>query len=157
MSDERPDRFYPRQPLVGVGGVVWDGARLILTRRGKPPAEGSWAIPGGLIELGETAEQALEREILEECGVTVAVGPILTLFQPIQRDAVDRVRYHFVVVDFLARYVSGDLRSGDDAIEARWIIPAELPAYDLLPATEAVIRMALQLVVAGDAPPPYRN
>ena len=88
--------------MVGVGAVVWDGARVLLERRGQPPAQGSWAIPGGLVELGETAEDAVRREVLEECGIEIEVGPILGLFQPIERDADDRIRYHFTIIDFLA-------------------------------------------------------
>jgi ADP-ribose pyrophosphatase YjhB (NUDIX family) len=135
--------MYPHQPLVGVAAVVWDGGRLVLVRRDKPPAEGVWSIPGGLIEIGETAEEALRREIWEECSLRITVGPILMLFQPIERDANRLVRYHFVVIDFFAHYVSGDLRSGDDAREARWVRPDELSAHELLPATRSVIAMAL--------------
>ena len=135
--------MYPHRPLVGVAGVVWDGHRLVLVRRDRPPAEGVWSIPGGLVEIGETAEEALIREIWEECGLRITVGPILMLFQPIERDEDRRVRYHFVVIDFLANYASGELRSGDDAREARWVSPDELPAFDLLPATRSVIEIAL--------------
>ena len=148
MTNES-DRSYPLRPLVGVAGVVWDGERLVLVKRGRPPAQGSWSIPGGLIELGETpAEQALRREIREECGITVAVGPILGLFEPIERDPGERVRYHFVVIDFLSFYVSGPLQVGDDAGEARWVTPAELPRYDLLPATRSMIRQAVDIISA---------
>jgi mutator protein MutT len=150
MASDRADRLYPARPLVGVGAVVWDGGRVLLERRGQPPAQGTWAIPGGLVEVGETAEAAVRREVREECGIEVAVGPVLGLFEPIQRDPDGRVRYHFVVVDFLAYYVSGELHTGDDAAETRWVAPADLPRYDLSPATRAMISRALTLVRVTD-------
>lgn len=143
MSADRSDRLYPALPLVGVGAVVWDGRRVLLERRAKPPSQGVWSLPGGLIEVGETAEEALQREVREECGINVEVGPLLGLFQPIQRDEDGRVRYHFVVVDFLAYYRSGALQAGDDAAELRWVEPEELGDYALLPATAAMIERAL--------------
>jgi mutator protein MutT len=140
MSDDRTERMYPVRPMVGVGAVVWDGRRVLLERRGKPPAQGSWSLPGGLIEVGETAEAAVRREVMEECGITVTVGPILGLFEPIQCDLDDRIRYHFVVIDFLVYYHDGELRIGDDAADLRWVDPEDLPAYALNPATYEMIR-----------------
>jgi len=146
MAVEGAERLYPTRPLVGVGAVVWDGARILLERRGRPPAQGQWAIPGGLVELGETAAAAVRREVREECGIEIAVGPVLGLFEPILRDPDGRIRYHYVVIDFLAHYVSGTLQWGDDAAEARWVAPADLPDYDLSPATREMIARALTCV-----------
>ena len=87
MSADQSDRIYPARPLVGVGAVVWDGRRVLLVRRGQPPAQGSWSLPGGLIDVGETAEAAVRREVREECGIEVEVGPVLGIFEPIVRDA----------------------------------------------------------------------
>jgi 8-oxo-dGTP diphosphatase len=153
VSDDRTDRLYPARPLVGVGAVVWDNGRVLLERRGKPPAQGTWSLPGGLIEIGETAEDAVRREVVEECGIEVTVGPVLGLFEPIHRDQDGRVRYHFVVVDFLARYHSGELRAGDDAAELRWARPAELDLFALNPATRAMIDRALAQLTADDREP----
>ncbi len=150
MASDRAERLYPSRPLVGVGAVVWDGRRVLLERRGQPPAQGSWAIPGGLVELGETAEDAVRREVQEECGIEVEVGPVLGLFQPIHRDSDSRVRYHFLVVDFLAYYRSGDLRVGDDAADARWVAPADLPEYELNEATHEMIARALERLKIAD-------
>ena len=147
MTSDRADRFYPTRPLVGVGAVVWDGHRVLLERRGQPPAQGSWAIPGGLIEVGETAELAVRREVYEECGITIEVGPILGLFEPIQQDPDGRIQYHFVVIDYLAYYRTGELRVGDDAAEVRWVDPVDLSQFDLAPATRSMIHQALAKVV----------
>jgi 8-oxo-dGTP diphosphatase len=146
MALVRSDRTYPVRPLPGVGAVVWDGRHILLERRGRPPAQDTWALPGGLIELGETAEVALRREVQEECGIDIRVGPILGLFQPIVYDADGRLLYHYVVVDFLAYYVAGDLTSGDDAAEVRWVEPAALPDYNLAAAAQEMIGRALSLL-----------
>lgn len=148
MSSDREDRLYPTRPMVGVGAVIWNGAQVLLERRGQPPSQGTWSLPGGLIEVGETAEAAVRREVGEECDIDVAVGPVLGLFEPMQRDPDDRVRYHFVVIDFLAYYQAGDLHSGDDAAEVRWVDPKDLSHYALSPAIKAMIERALALVQA---------
>lgn len=147
MSEDHSARMYPTRPLVGVGAVVWDGGRLLLERRGQPPAQGSWSLPGGLIDLGETAVAAVQREVREECGIEVDVGPVLGLFEPIHRDPDGRIRYHYVVVDFLAYYRSGEIQIGDDAADLRWVRPDELGDYQLHPATAAMIERALTIVV----------
>ena len=147
MAPDRSERLYPTRPLVGVGAVVWDGRRVLLERRGQPPAQGSWAIPGGLVELGETADAAVRREVREECGIEIEVGPVLGLFEPIQRDSDGRIRYHFTVIDFLAYYRAGELQPGDDAADVRWVTPAELAAYELNPATREMIAQALAHVL----------
>lgn len=143
MGEDRSTRMYPARPLVGVGAVVWDGRRVLLERRGQPPRQGSWALPGGLIDLGETAEAAVKREVREECGIEVTVGPLLGLFEPIQYDPDDRIRYHYVVIDFLAYYRSGEMQAGDDAAELCWVLPNELTNYALHPATQAMIERGL--------------
>lgn len=143
MADEHEERLYPRRPLVAVGAVVWDGSRVLLERRGRPPAQGSWVIPGGLIELGETATAAICREVREECGIEIEVGPLLGLFEPILRDEAGRIRYHYTIIDFLAFYRGGALRPGDDAAEVRWVTPDDLPRYELSAATRAMIARAL--------------
>ncbi len=142
---KQTERMYPSRPLVGVGAVVWDGARVLLIRRGHPPAAGAWSLPGGLIELGETATYAVQREVREECGLEVAVGPVLGVFEPIQRDEQARVVYHFVVIDFLAHRISGEAQAGDDADEVRWVTPEELATYPLTDAVRQMIARALEL------------
>lgn len=146
MTEDRSTRMYPTRPFVGVGAVIWDGARVLLERRGQPPAQGSWALPGGLIDVGETAEAAVQREVREECGIEVTVGPIVGLFEPIHHDEDGRIRYHYVVIDFLAYYRSGEARPGDDAAGLAWVTPDALADYALTPATQAMIERALSIV-----------
>ena len=144
IAEDRSERLYPRRPMVGVGAVVWRDGAVLLERRGQPPAQGSWALPGGLVDVGETLEEAVRREVREECGIEVVVGPLLGAFEPIQRDEDGRIRYHYVVIDYLVTYSGGDLVVGDDAAELCWVSVDDLDAYPLMPATRAMIERARQ-------------
>lgn len=117
---------YPEQPILAVGTVVLRDDRVLLVRRAKAPSAGLWAVPGGRVELGETLQQAAERELLEETGVVVRAEKPIYAFDAIERDAAGRVLFHYAVVDLLATYVSGQPRAMDDAAEARWIAAREL-------------------------------
>jgi ADP-ribose pyrophosphatase len=112
---------YPECPQVAVGAVVFKDDQVLLVRRGRPPAEGLWAIPGGSMELGETLQEAAEREILEETGIRIRAGEPVFTFDVVQRDEDGRVRFHYVIVDMQAEYLGGTLCPGDDAAEARWV------------------------------------
>lgn len=112
---------YPDVPRVGVGAVVIKDSKVLLVRRGIPPSEGLWAIPGGHVELGETLQETAEREILEETGVIIKAQDPIYAFDLIERDESGRIRFHYIVVDVKADYVSGDPRGSDDALEARWL------------------------------------
>jgi 8-oxo-dGTP diphosphatase len=135
--------------MVGVGAVVWRDGAVLIERRGQPPAQGSWSLPGGLVDTGETLEQAVAREVREECNIEVRVGPLLGVFEPIVRDDDGRVRYHYVVIDYLALYESGDVAIGDDAAELRWVPIDDIGAYPLLPATREMIERARLAVAPG--------
>jgi 8-oxo-dGTP diphosphatase len=148
MTENRSERLYPTRPMVGVGAVVWRDGTVLLERRGQPPAQGTWSLPGGLVDVGETLEQAVRREVREECGIDVEVGPLLGVFEPIQRDADGRIRYHYVVIDFLATFTSGEAVIGDDAAELCWAAIDELDAYALLPATRDMIERARQVAAS---------
>ena len=117
---------YPSQPVVAVGAIVFRNNRVLLVRRGQPPSRDLWAIPGGRVDIGETLQQAAEREILEETGITIhAQEPVYT-FDYIERDESASPRFHYVIVDLNADYVAGEIMAGDDAAEARWIAADEL-------------------------------
>jgi 8-oxo-dGTP diphosphatase len=135
-------RPYPDRPVVGVGAVVLDGERVLLIKRGHAPLKGEWSLPGGGVETGETLEQAIAREVLEETGVTIEVGPIVEVLDRISRDADGRVEHHFVLVDFVARPSGGLLRSASDAEDAAWVQLSELSKYGIAPVTLSVIQKA---------------
>jgi len=116
---------YPDLPRVAVGAVVIHDCRILLVKRGKQPAQGEWAIPGGSVELGETLEAAAEREIYEETGVTIKTGKVIYTFDSIVKDG-DLTRFHYVILDFEASYVGGEPRAGDDVLEAGWFRPEQL-------------------------------
>ncbi|MCB9115730.1 MAG: NUDIX hydrolase [Caldilineaceae bacterium] len=139
-------RRYPEAPLVGVAAAVFNAAgEVLLAQRSRPPRAGSWGLPGGLLDLGETLEDGARREVSEECGVEVAIGGIAGVFEPITRDEEGRVEYHYVVIDYWATWTGGTPRAGDDAADVRWVALADLPAYALLPDSYAVVQRAHEL------------
>ncbi len=148
--DERADeRQYPVRPIVGVGAVVVDRDRVLIVRRGHEPSKGEWSIPGGAVEIGETLVDACAREVNEETGLEVEVGPMIDVFDRIRLDASGRALYHYVLIDFVCRAVGGALACASDAIEAQWVPAAEVPALGLHPATARVIREAVERVRSG--------
>jgi ADP-ribose pyrophosphatase YjhB (NUDIX family) len=147
-------RDYPERPYVGVGAVIVDDGKVVLVKRKYEPLKGQWSLPGGGVELGETLEASVAREMLEETGLVVEVGPVIEVFDRITFDADGRVRYHFVLVDYLCRPVGGELRASSDVEDAVLVDPAELGPYALTEKAQAVIDRALQL--ARDAPDPVR-
>jgi ADP-ribose pyrophosphatase YjhB (NUDIX family) len=130
---------------VGVGAVILDGHRVLLVKRGHAPLKGEWSLPGGSVELGESLEAALEREALEETGLRIAVGPVVEVFDRIDRDPDGRIAYHFVIVDFACTVTGGQLTPGSDADDARWVGLAELPHYRVTAKATTVINRAVEL------------
>ena len=117
---------YPTHPRVAVGAIVFNNNRVLLVRRSMPPSRDLWAIPGGKVKLGETLQEAAEREILEETGIIIkALEPVFT-FDHIEWDESARARFHYVIVDLTAEYIQGELRAGDDAAEVRWVSADEI-------------------------------
>lgn len=138
-----PDgREYPERPLVGVGGVVVSNGRTLLIRRGGPPLEGQWSIPGGMLEVGETLLEGVRRELLEETGVDVRVGELIDVFERINLDGDGKTRYHFVVLDYLCEAVRGEARAGSDVTDVAWAAPSELAKYSLSETATRVILKA---------------
>jgi 8-oxo-dGTP diphosphatase len=147
-------REYPDRPIVGVGAVIMQHGKVVLIRRRYEPLAGQWSLPGGTLELGETLEAGTAREMLEETGLVVEVGPVIEVFDRIMLDDARRVRYHFVLVDYLCWPVSGDLRAGSDVDAAALVGPEDLAAYGLTKKATAVIERGLEL--ARRAPRPVR-
>jgi ADP-ribose pyrophosphatase YjhB (NUDIX family) len=136
-------RKYPDSPIVGVGGVVIHRHRVLLVRRGHEPLKGEWSIPGGTVELGEELAEAVRRELKEETGLSVEPLEVIAIFDRIQGVG-RRVRYHFVIVDYLCRLKGGKLTPGSDVMDARWVRPNELAPYALTEKAESVVREAFR-------------
>ena len=147
-------RDYPDRPYVGVGAVIVQHGQVVLIRRRYEPLAGQWSLPGGVVEIGETLESSVAREMSEETGLTVEVGPVIEVFDRITRDSDGRVRYHYVLVDYLCWPVSGELRAGSDVDDAVLVEPSDLYRYNLTLKATAVIERALQL--NREAPRPAR-
>jgi ADP-ribose pyrophosphatase YjhB (NUDIX family) len=150
-----PPKEYPDAPRAGVGAVILDGERVLLVRRGRPPSEGKWSIPGGLIHLGERHEDAVAREVEEECGLRVRVLGLCGVVDRIVPGASPGpgasppVRYHFVILDYVAAVTGGTLRAGSDAAEAQWVPIADLGRYDTTDGLAAMIHRAVRLSQGG--------
>lgn len=130
-----PENQSPHQSLAGES--------IVLIRRGKSPLQGQWSLPGGAVELGETLEAAIVREIREETGLHVKPIRILKVLNKIHRDADGRVQYHYVLVDFLCHVIDGRLQAGSDAAEACWASVADLAQFSLAPEMIEVIHLGL--------------
>jgi 8-oxo-dGTP diphosphatase len=140
------DREYPARPIVGIGIVVIKGNTVLLVRRGKPPNIGAWTLPGGAQELGETTEEAARRELLEETGVEVGKLHFAATVDNIRHDETGRVRFHYTIIDFAARWVSGDPVADTDVTEAVWAPLDALDDYGLWSEAHRVIAIARRLV-----------
>jgi ADP-ribose pyrophosphatase YjhB (NUDIX family) len=138
-------REYPERPMVGVGGVVILNGRVLLIRRGGPPLEGQWSIPGGMLEVGETLLEGVRRELGEETGIEVRVGDLIEVFERINLDADGKTRYHFVVLDYLCDAVRGEARAGSDVTDVAWASPQELAKYSLTETATRVILKAVEM------------
>jgi mutator protein MutT len=136
-------RDYPDRPIVGVGALIVDNARVLIVRRATEPLKDQWSIPGGAVELGETLRQAVVREIREETGLIIETGEVIEVFDSIYRDSQGCAQYHYVLVDFLCRVVGGELCAASDAGAVRWVPVEELAELQLVEHTERVIRKAL--------------
>ncbi len=141
-------RAYPERPVVGVGGVVVRDEAVLLVRRAVEPLAGRWSLPGGAIELGETLEEAVVRELREETGLAVRVLDLVDAFERVTRDDAGRLRYHYVLLDYLCEAVAGAEQADSDVSALAWARPEELDSYQLAPKTRSVIEKALAMARA---------
>jgi len=130
---------YPDHPTLAVGAVVFKDRQILLVKRGKAPAKGMWAIPGGSVELGETLKQAAKREILEETGISIKAGDPVYSFEVIEHDDTGKIRFHYYIVDLDCEYKDGQIKPGDDAVDARWISEKDLDLLQINPKTRELL------------------
>lgn len=138
-------REYPESPIVGVGGVIFDGASVLLAKRGQEPAKGTWSLPGGAVELGEKVLDALKREIREEVGIQIEVGGLIRVLDRILCDQDRRIRYHYVIVDYWGWKVSGEPKPGSDTSEICFVPLKDIHKRDLHREVLETILMAAEL------------
>src|SRR5215475_16125896 len=127
MSATDSTRTYPTRPHLAVSAAIFRDSRVLIVRRGRPPAHGLYTLPGGGVELGETLEQAVIREVREETGLAIAPLALVGFREAIARDAAGRVERHFVILPFAARWVGGEIALSEELAEAHWLSPADLP------------------------------
>ncbi len=133
------DRRYPKRPLIGVGALIFDEGRILLAERGKEPLKGLWSLPGGLLELGESLEDAVRREVCEETGLEVRPAGVLEIFERIMRDANGATEYHYVLLDYVCRITGGALQAGSDVSAVRWASLEQLGSLRITEGTVGVI------------------
>ena len=131
-------REYPAEPRVGVGAVILHEGRVLLVKRGGQPSAGKWSLPGGLVNLGETTATAVRREVAEECALTIRIAGVAGVVDRVVRAADGRVRYHYVLVDYLAYPESGAATAGSDAADVRWV---EVERVEELDITDGLVEM----------------
>jgi len=137
-------REFPEAPIVGVGAVIIEQNRVLLVQRGREPLKGKWSLPGGMLELGESLAEGVVREVREETGLIVEVLELVELLDRVHRESIpdgERVRYHYVIADYLCRVVSGTLQASSDADAVRWIERAEWNSHSALALDPVTIRV----------------
>ena len=136
------DRRYPTRPIVGVGTVVMDSDMVLMIKRGKPPRQGSWSLPGGAQELGETIREAARREVREETGLQIEIFGLIDVVDSVRSDADDKIEYHYTLIDLAGYSVGGTLMAGGDAQDCRWFTRTEINAMDIWSETKRIISLA---------------
>jgi len=130
---------------VGVGGVVVRDERALLIRRGSAPLKGKWSIPGGMLELGETILEGVQRELLEETAIEVRLLDLIEVFERVTRDEAGKLKYHFVILDYLCEAVRGEAQAGSDVTDVAWVRESELNDYSLTPTATRVVQKAFEI------------
>ena len=140
----KDDRRYPERPILGVGAIIFDRGRVLLVERGKPPLQGFWSLPGGVVEAGEHLEEGIRREVLEETGLEVEPRGVFEIFERIMRDGAGRPEYHYVLIDYLCRVTGGTLCAASDCARAVWAPRRRLKEYRITEGTLPVIERAFR-------------
>ena len=145
-------REYPERPVVGIGGVIIDHDRTLLIRRGSEPLRGEWSIPGGKLELGETLEEGVARELLEETGIAVRVIELIEVFERIYADdgtiagqVQKKPRFHYVIVDYLCERIGGEPRAGGDVTDVAFAGEEDLAKYHLSETATRILKKAFAM------------
>ena len=141
MSD---DRRYPQRPIIGVGALIFQRGRILMAQRGKEPLKGWWSLPGGALELGESLDFAVRREVREETGLEIEPLRVFEIFERLMRDASGAPEYHYVLIDYLCRVTGGALCAGDDVCRVEWVKPDALKDLQITEGTLAVIEKAFR-------------
>jgi len=137
-------RFYPSQPVVGVGAIIICDGKILLEKRKGEPGKGKWSVPGGLVELGERAEDAVIREVKEETGLDVAGPELIDVVDNIVRDENGEIKWHFIIIDYFVKLKGGELRAADDAEELKWVPLDDVEKYDLTKTFRAFLQRNYQ-------------
>lgn len=138
-------REYPENPIIGIGALIIQDGCVVLVERGREPLKGYWSLPGGALEVGETIEEGLRREVLEETGLQVRSTGLVEVFERIMREPDGRVRYHYVLLDYLCRAAGGVLCAADDCARAEWVARENLNKYRLTEGALPVIEKAFEM------------
>ena len=138
-------REYPEQPVVGVGAIIFQGESVLLVKRDQEPGKGQWSLPGGVVEVGETLIEALQREIYEEVSIKIEIGDLVRLLDRIIYDLERRVQFHYIIADYWGWIVSGQLQSGSDVSDARFVELEEAKKMGISKEVEETILMAIKM------------
>lgn len=146
-------RLYPNQPIVGVGAVIIRDGRILLERRRNDPGKGKWSIPGGIVELGESTEEAVMREVKEETGLDVDNPELIDVVNNVTGDEKGRIEYHFVIIDYSVRLKGGKPKASSDAEELKWVPLENVEEYDLTRTFREFFQRNKKKLREPDAPP----
>ena len=138
------NRRYPQRPIIGVGALILKRDRILMAQRGKEPLKGSWSLPGGALETGESLADGVRREVREETGLDIRPLGVLEIFERIMRDASGAPEYHYVLIDYMCRIVGGTLAPGDDVCAVEWVRRRDLAGLEITEGTLAVIEKAFR-------------
>jgi len=149
MSDPDNARIYPARPYLAVSAAIFRDGRVLIVRRARPPAHGLYTLPGGGVELGETLEQAVIREVREETALDIAPVDLVGYRQAIGRDGAGRVERHFVILPFAARFIGGEISLNEELAEAHWLAPADISRLQTTEGLAQIVAAASERIAAA--------